>query len=81
MAAAIIYLVWRNRQKYLRLVALLTSQINVIPDQSMYDRLTNNIKQRAIETGVEPYLRKVLKDNGMLGTTEWQVDEAKAKSN
>ena len=65
IAAFIIFLVWRNRQKYFKLVTLLTSQIHDIPDQDSYNDLTSRIKRSAVVTGVEPTLRKVLKENGL----------------
>lgn len=65
IAAVIILLVWRNRQKYLKLVTLLTAQIHDIPDQGAYNDLTSRIKRSAMATGVEPTLRKVLKENGL----------------
>ena len=67
IALAIIALIWMNRQKYLKLVTVLTSQINNIPDKNVYDDLTNRIKDRAVQSGVEPVLRKVLAENGILG--------------
>ena len=68
IALAIIIVIWMNRQKYLKLVTLLTSQINNIPDKNVYDDLTNRIKDRAVQSGVEPVLRKVLAENGILGS-------------
>lgn len=69
IALIIIFFVWRNRQKYLKLVTLLTSQINNIPDKNVYDDLTNRIKDRAVQSGVEPTLRKVLAENGILDSS------------
>ncbi|MBE7173119.1 MAG: hypothetical protein INR73_21260 [Williamsia sp.] len=66
IAAVIILLVWRNRQKYLKLVTLLTANIHDIPDQGTYDDLTTRIKRSALVSGVEPTLRKVLKENGLV---------------
>ncbi len=77
LAAGIITLVWRNRQKYLKTVALLTSHIQSIPDQRIYDDLTAKIKNDAIKAGVEPTLRTVLKDNGLLGTESWKKEQGK----
>lgn len=65
IATVIILLVWRNRQKYLKLVTVLTSQIHDIPNQDAYNDLTSRIKRSAVVTGVEPTLRKVLKENGL----------------
>ncbi len=72
LAAGIIILVWRNRQKYLKAVTLLTSNIQNIPDQHVYDQLTAKIKTDAVKSGIEPTLRTVLKDNGLLGSESWE---------
>ena len=72
LAAGIIVLVWRNRQKYLKAVTLLTSNIQNIPDQHVYDQLTAKIKTDAVKSGIEPTLRTVLKDNGLLGSESWE---------
>jgi hypothetical protein len=77
IAAIIIFLVWRNRQKYLKMVTVLTSQINSISDQKAYDELTSRIKEKAIETGVEPTLRKVLQENGLMGKESWEARQLK----
>lgn len=70
VASLIIWMVWRNRQKYLKLVTVLTSQINSVQDKdkTVYEDLTNNIKDRAVQAGVEPALRKILAENGLLKT-------------
>lgn len=78
LAAGIVTLVWRNRQKYLKTVALLTSHIQNIPDQKIYDEITRRIKNDAVKAGVEPTLRTVLKDNGMLGEESWKVQKSKS---
>jgi hypothetical protein len=75
VAAVIITLVWRNRQKYLKLTALLASHVNAIPDQHVYDQLTARIKQSAVTAGVEPALRSVLSTNELLTTGSWKPIE------
>jgi phosphatidylinositol kinase/protein kinase (PI-3 family) len=77
IATAIIFLVWRNRQKYLKMTTLLASQIHAIPDQKTYNEITSRIKTKAIESGVEPSLNKVLKENGILGKEKWKADQEK----
>jgi len=77
VAVIIIIVIWRNKEKYLKLSTLLTSQINNIPDKDIYDNLTNRIKDNAIQTGVEPTLRKILSKNGMLGTDDWKISMIK----
>jgi len=80
VAAVIIFLVWRSKQKYAKTVTVLTSQINSIPDQKSYDELTSRIKEKAIETGVEPTLRKVLVENGLMGKESWEAKQLKKAS-
>lgn len=80
VAALIIFLVWRSKQKYAKTVTVLTSQINAIPDQRSYDDLTSRIKEKAVETGVEPTLRKVLQENGLMGKESWEAKQLKKAS-
>jgi hypothetical protein len=80
IAAGIILLVWRSRQKYLKAVTLLTSQIQTIPNQTVYDDLTSKIKDNAVKSGVEPVLRKVLSENGMLGKESWETLQRKKQN-
>lgn len=71
LAIGIIAFVWYSRRKYLKAVTLLTNQIQKIPDQKTYDMLTSRIRDNAVKAGIEPTLRKVLKENGMLGSEAW----------
>ncbi|HEY0042347.1 MAG TPA: hypothetical protein VGB71_16860 [Flavisolibacter sp.] len=80
IAAVIIFLVWRSKQKYAKTVTVLTSQINSIPNQQLYDELTYRIKEKAVETGVEPTLRKVLQENGLMGKESWEAKQLKKTS-
>jgi hypothetical protein len=72
IAAAIIALIWYNKRRYERMVALLTKQIHNIPDQQVYDHVTSKIKDEAITAGLEPGLRKILQANGLTGDTDWK---------
>ena len=54
------------------MVALLTKQIHDIPDQQVYDTVTARIKNEAVTAGLEPTLRKVLKENGLINTEAWK---------
>jgi hypothetical protein len=72
LAAGIIAFVWYSRRKYLKAVTLLTSQIQTIPNQEVYDDLTARIRENAVKAGVEPTLRKVLAENGLIGEENWQ---------
>ena len=76
IAACIILLVWWNKRKYLKMVTLLTKQINDIPDKQVYDNVTSKIKDEAITAGIEPNLRKVLTKNGLLGKDAWEKRQA-----
>jgi len=80
IAAGIIVLVWRSRVKYLRLTTLLTKQINAIPDQNIYDKVTTSIKDDALTAGLEGQLRDLLQKNGLLGTDEWKARAMKLKN-
>ena len=72
LAAIIITLIWLNRRKYLRMVAMLTKQIHDIPNQELYDTITARVKNEAVTAGLEPTLRKVLQENGLLGSEAWK---------
>jgi hypothetical protein len=76
LAAIIITLVWLNRKKYLQMVAMLTKQIHDIPDQGVYDEVTAKIKNEAVTAGLEPTLRKVLDNNGLLNSEAWKKPQA-----
>jgi hypothetical protein len=80
IACAIILLVWRSRVRYLRLTTLLTKQINAIPDQGVYDRVTTNIKDDALTAGLEGQLRDLLQKNGLLGNEAWKTQAVKLKN-
>jgi hypothetical protein len=61
------------------MTTLVASQIYSIPDQNAYDDLTARIKEKATIAGVEPDLRKVLEQNGLLGKESresWQLKKA-----
>jgi hypothetical protein len=80
IAAGIIILVWRSRVRYLRLTTLLTKQINAIPDQNIYDRVTTNIKDDAMTAGLEGDLRDLLQKNGLLGNDTWKTKAMNLKN-
>ena len=80
LAVGIILLVWRNRERYLKMTTLLAAQIHDIPDQKSYDELTSRIKTSALQAGVEAPLRKMLSANGMLGKGNWQSSQQKKKN-
>lgn len=79
IALIIIVVVWRLKQKYARMTTVLASQIYAIPDQTAYDDLTSRIKEKATIAGIEPTLRKMLEENGLLGKESresWQTKKA-----
>ncbi|HEY4205734.1 MAG TPA: hypothetical protein VGM31_02935 [Puia sp.] len=77
IAAAIIFLVWQNRKKYLRMVAIIAKQVHDIPDQKVYDLVTARIKQNSVASGLEPDLRKLLSKNGLIDDSSWKKDATK----
>jgi len=81
IAGGIIFLVWRNRLKYIQLTTLLTKQINAIPDQTVYDKVTAKIKDDAMTAGLESKLRDLLAKNGLLGSENWKAQVAKSGAN
>jgi hypothetical protein len=72
IAAVIIFLIWQNRKKYLRMVTIIAKQIHDIPDQHIYDQVTAKIKQDSVATGLEPDLRDLLEKNGLIGDTSYK---------
>jgi hypothetical protein len=67
----IVRVVWHQKQKYRKTLNVLTYQIHEIPDQKTYDELTARIRKKAQETGVERDLRKILEEQGILGSESW----------
>lgn len=64
LAFAIIGYIGYQQRKYLKLIRVLTTQIEFIPQQKVYDELTQNIRKQTVSEGVEPLLRKILSDQG-----------------
>jgi hypothetical protein len=77
LAVGVIAFVWWQKTKYRRLLALLANQIHNIPDKNSYDQLTRGVQLKAQESGTEPLLRKVLADQGLLGSAAWVTREAR----
>ena len=69
VAAAIIGWVWYQRRRYLRIVKLMTLQIDKIPDKQTYDDLVGRIRHNAQAESLEPLLRDVLQDQGINHTS------------
>ncbi|MBB1284059.1 hypothetical protein HRH25_06715 [Flavisolibacter sp. BT320] len=77
IALVIIVVIWRLKQKHAKMNTVLTSQIYAIPDQNAYDELTYRIKEKATIAGLEPSLRKMLSENGLLGKESRESWQAK----
>lgn len=60
VALSIIGWVWYQRRKYLRMLRVVTMQIKEAGDQASPGELTEAIKARALEEGVERHLNKFL---------------------
>lgn len=64
-ALLIIGFVWYQRRKYLRLIKVLTYQIDQIGDQSSYDNLTKHISSQTKKEDLEPLLKNILSEQGI----------------
>jgi hypothetical protein len=60
-----------RRKRERRILDLLTYQIHEIPNQQAYDELTARIRRKAQEEGLEPRLRAMLAERGILGQGTW----------
>ncbi|GAC1425637.1 MAG: hypothetical protein NVSMB67_27500 [Flavisolibacter sp.] len=80
IAAIIIYLVWRNRKKYLDMVSVMTTQIHNIDNKKVYDDLTYRIKNAALQKGIEKDLSAYLKKNQIHGEEDWLNSQRKYAS-
>ena len=72
LSVGIIGFVWWQKGRYRKLAAVLTYQIHEIPDQGVYDTFTHGVQKKAQEAGAEPLLRKMLTDQGLLGSAAWR---------
>jgi len=75
-AAGIIFM---RRKKDQRLLGLLTNQIHDIPRQDAYDELVARIQRNAQNQGLEPRLRRVLRDYGLLEESSWKPRQPSAE--
>ena len=80
LAIGIIAFVWYQRRRYLKMTTLISSQIYEMQNQESYDELTKRIKSKAIELGLEPQLRKLLKENGLSGEESWKNHQGKSSN-
>ncbi|HTR98677.1 MAG TPA: hypothetical protein VML00_02940, partial [Bacteroidota bacterium] len=74
IALSTILAILRKRER--RLLDILTYQIHEIPDKRSYDELVSRIRRKAQEEGVEPRLRKILSERGILGADSWVAPAA-----
>jgi hypothetical protein len=72
VAVGIIAFVWWQRRKYYKLVGIIAGNIDEIPDQKVYDQLTAGIRSRAVEQGLEPTLKELLKEHGLTASDAWR---------
>jgi hypothetical protein len=64
-ALLIIGYFWCQKRRYTRLLEILTNQIDKIPVQDQYDKLTKRINDQTKTKNLEPLLRSTLKRQGI----------------
>jgi hypothetical protein len=62
----IVWFVWQQRQKYLRMSKMLTYQISEVKQPEVKESLKENISDNAKMIGIEDELRKLLEKQGIL---------------
>jgi hypothetical protein len=62
----IIWFVWRQKEKYLKMSKLLTVQIADVKEKNVFESLKENISKHAKVIGVEGDLRDLLNEEGLL---------------
>jgi len=67
IALTIIWFVWRQREKYMRMTKMLTYHISELPDATSREALKSSISQNAKMIGIEGDLRELLMKQGLLG--------------
>jgi hypothetical protein len=65
-------IVYYKKNKMQKVSEVLSMQIHNIPDQKQYDELVKRIQQKAQENKIEPELRKILEEQGILGKQGWR---------
>ena len=63
---------WFLKRRYQNMTELLTQEIHKIPDQRSYDELVGRIHEKAIDRKLEPHLKTVLEQQGILGKAAWR---------
>lgn len=65
-------LIFVRKKRDSKLLELMTYQIHEIPVRQSYDELVRRIQKKAQEEGVEPRLRELLQEHGILGEEGWK---------
>jgi hypothetical protein len=65
-------IIFLKKQKLQKISEVLSMQIHNMPNQKTYDELVARIRKNAQENKVEPELRKILEEQGVLGAEGWK---------
>ncbi len=63
---------WVNAYRYKQMLKVITKQINEIPNQEVYDKLTGEIKQTLDGKGLNRHLNQILKEQELNQQPEWE---------
>jgi hypothetical protein len=66
IALVIIWFVWMQKEKYLKMTKLMTYQISELPENPIKESIKDNISKNAQLTGIESDLRDLLDKQGLL---------------
>jgi hypothetical protein len=72
LALGIIAFVWWQRRKYYKLIGIVASKIDELPDQQAYDHLTAGIRSKAVEEGLETTLQSIMASYGIKASESWK---------
>ena len=62
----IIWFVWNQKEKYLKMTKLLTYQISEVPEKQVKENIKDSISRNAKLVGMEDELRELLDKQGLL---------------
>jgi hypothetical protein len=65
-ALVIIWFVWRQKEKYLRITKMLTYNISGLPETEIKEKIKDSISKNAKLAGIEDELRELLDKQGLL---------------
>lgn len=72
LIAFLIRSIYSNYQ-YKKMLKLITNEVDKIPSQAVYDKLTKNVSEKMKAEGLEKVLRKdILEDQGLIDQPEWE---------